>query len=244
MRKILFSILSSVLFLTIANAAPHPTVCQRVDTKCYSDMATFPNGYVADDWDATSNCWGKKIICSSAVLDSTKLSGTTLSKNEISSGLSSRAISSDFNLSIYIPAQGCFGERKVESGYTQYNGDRCKVYCSGAISDGTEVPGGLVLLSGGKCQPAKCSDFSTNYIDKLVSNKCFGEELSDKYIVDCNFNGSTAIVNTNGSDSASISSSSIADKASLVKIMNDMYSTAAKNKSKNFYRTPEIISND
>jgi len=225
-----------------------PTICQLNPTKCYTSMGV---GFDAGLWDATSNCWGMKLICAEAL--STIGDPVPKSKTQLAAGT---GINSDFDINAFSMDGSCYGARKVSSsGSTAtVNGNQVKVYCPGVLSDAGINDKYIQSVANGEIstgpQP-NCTQLASNGWVAVLNGNCYGKkyDLNDYYI-DCNCSlcapPSTSdlpnrIINIRAASGSFISGTGIpattaspATQAAANTIFDTMASTSAARKASKF----------
>jgi hypothetical protein len=197
MRKLLFISLATIATAMSANAAPNwwdrPTICKMVPTKCYSNISEGTPGYYfaegnTDTWDESSNCWGLKMICPNALLESTSKFAVPMDRTSIAA---QKNISSDFNTDVLSTNDDCYGVRKTSADGSRVSvgGEYVNVWCSGVISSSDreleETAKGEAIVSG--TQPT-CGELARDEYVALLDEKqgCYGKYFdSSKYYIDC-----------------------------------------------------------
>ncbi len=232
MKKTLsFSVISLLTIGTAFGATPwwqQPTVCRLDPTSCYSNMGI---GYDRELWDATSECWGMKMICPEALKQSDG-QPTPIGKTDIAKGTS---INQDFDTNVL--NGDCFGARKTTSNGTMasVNGEYVKVWCNGILDNADEfLPNGEITFG----QQPTCSDLAEYGYVAVVNNRCYGKYYDpSEYYIECEGNSLTPsrIVLLNGAyDYNTGSDSSISDKNSANKLFDKMESTSETQREKYF----------
>lgn len=261
MKKIFtISLISSLCCLTVGGMAgaatpwwQQSTICRINPTDCYVGMGTgFDNGM----WDATSSCWGLKLICHNALTTvnpipiptgKSRIGGgdiilvpgsdpVPMGKIEIASGT---GIKQDFDTGIL--NGDCFGSRKTTANgsLASVNGNYVNVWCSGILNSSDELlPNGEITFGA---QP-KCKDLSPNGWVAVLDKRCYGKFYDPtKYYIECEgvtelpkrlivLNGAEAIT---GSGSAP-SSDYPTDVATAQALFDKMQSVSAEQKAKYF----------
>lgn len=234
MKKIiLFSVISLVCATSVHAATfvpwwTRPTVCQLKSTKCYSQKG---NGYDESAWDETGNCWGKKLICADALVDTSAGAPIAMNRSDIIAG---RGINPDFDVN---ELNGdCFGLRKTSSNGTQVavDGKYVSVWCSGILPNpDATVDGGEVTYGA---QPT-CSELAYDGYVGVVNGKCYGVHYDTmKYFIDCGRSGllPDRIIVLNGAQNTTISADVPADAAAADKLFDRMYSVSQSQYKKHF----------
>lgn len=232
MKKILtFSIISFLTAIDSFAATPwwqQPTVCRLDPTNCYSNMGM---GYDRELWDATSECWGMKLICPEALNQSEGIP-TAVSKTDISKG---NIIKQDFDTNVL--NGDCFGTRKTTSNGTMasVNGKYVRVWCNGILDNPDEfLPNGEITYGE---QPT-CSDLAEYGYVAVENNRCYGKYYdSAEYYIECDGNSLTPsrIILLNGALDYNTSSDNIpSDKNAANKIFDKMESTSETQRQKYF----------
>lgn len=198
MKKLFLASLFSTIVIPATFAATttpwwlQPTVCRISTTNCYTSMGA---GYDPEEWDTTSNCRGKKLICPEA-LTTGATEPTLMDKADISSG---RNISTDFDVSVL--ADGCFGARKTSANGTlaSINGQYVNVWCRGILDNADEtVSTGEIATAN---QPT-CARLAEDGYAAVLNGKCYGKYYNPaEYYIEC---GSglipTRLIVLNGAD--------------------------------------------
>lgn len=181
MKNIIFTSLLCILTCASAFGAlpwwQQPTICRLDPTDCYKPMGT---GYDSEMWDATSNCWGLKLICPEALKQSESNMPVPMGKAEIASG---KNINQDYDLNKL--QYDCFGARKTTSNgtMTSVNGEFVKIWCNGILDNVDET------LSNGEIsyttQPT-CKSLAVNGFVGILDKNCFGKYYDPaKYYIEC-----------------------------------------------------------
>ncbi|MDR0726685.1 MAG: hypothetical protein LBF37_01325 [Rickettsiales bacterium] len=191
----LFSTLCAIILGGNAMAAIpwwlQPTICRPNPTGCYASMGS---GFDDGMWDATSNCWGLKMICGQAIIP-TASDSVAMGKTTITAGT---GINNDFDTDLL--NGDCFGSRKTTANgsMASVNGTYVNVWCNGILDSADEVlPTGEITFG---TQP-KCKDIAPNGWVAVLNQKCYGKyyDPSDYYI-ECEGNNvmPTRLIELNG----------------------------------------------
>jgi hypothetical protein len=167
-------------FIGAADAAwwDMPTICKINPSNCYSSMG---NGFDSGMWDASANCWGLKLVCADALINSGGSDPVAMSKSDIAAN---RGIGTDFDTSVLVDGE-CFGARKTTSGGSkaQVAGKYENVWCSGVISDYDQEVAGGVIKTGP--QPL-CKDLAPDGIVAVLNGNCYGKSYNpNEYYIEC-----------------------------------------------------------
>ncbi len=219
MKKIfLFSL---IIFSTNALAATpwwqQPTVCRLNPSNCYTSMGT---GYDSGMWDANANCWGMKLICGEALVNTNN--DTFVGRTEIARGTN---INSDYDTDIL--NGDCFGARKTSTDGTRVSvdGRMVRVWCDD-ILESVNKPVVETIESGqityDNTQP-KCDDLATKNYVAIADGNCYGKYYdSGRYYVQCNGEIPTLIV-LNGANYETVNTSYPLTQSDADAIFNRMY---------------------
>ena len=197
MKKLFFISLASVITATSANAVTNwwerPTICKMVPTKCYSNISEATPGYYfsegdADTWDESGNCWGLKMICPNALINSTSKFAIPMDRASIAS---QKNINSDFNTDILSEYDDCYGVRKTSSDGSRVsvNGEYVNVWCNGILAptdrEFEETAKGEIIVSGN--QPT-CGELARDEYVALLDEQqgCYGRYFDNsQYFIEC-----------------------------------------------------------
>ena len=200
-KTLLFSVVCTLISVGVADAITpwwqHDTICRLSPSKCYSAMGA---GYAPDDWDITSNCWGKKKICVDAlttkyITDHNTTEPVALGRTEIAD---SKNVNSDFDTTVL--NGDCFGTRKSQSGgaMVSVNGQYVKVWCNGILTnpDDEYLANGEITTGA---QPT-CSELADDGYVGIQNGKCYGKYYdTSEYSIQCDGETPTLII-LNGAD--------------------------------------------
>ena len=161
-----------------------PTICTINDAMCYAKNTRG----VDDEWDVSGNCRGRKFICATA-LSGNASEPIAMNRDKIISG---NGINSDFDTSVYVTAEDCYGARKTSQNgaLVMMNGEYVRVWCNGILSNPTET------VANGEIGPAPtCRELADmNYVATLNGN-CYGKRYDpSKYSIDCDGENPVIIV--------------------------------------------------
>ena len=232
MKKIILFSAISLIFVGTANAATswwlRPTVCRLNPTNCYSAMGA---GFDAGMWDATSNCWGLKMICPEA-LKTNPHEPVAMGKADIKKGTN---INSDYDLNKLSTSGNCFGERKSSNNGSVIlvDGEYVKVYCPGILANPDErTENGEYMTDK---QPTCRTLADMGYV-ATENGKCYGKyyDISDYYI-DCGTDLiPTRIIVLNGADYTAPDLGAPATQTAANRIFDTMHSVSKSQKKKYF----------
>lgn len=205
-----------------------PTVCRLDPTDCYSAMGA---GFESEMWDATSNCWGLKLICPDAL---TKASDepVAMGRAEISRG---NGIKSDFDTSLLSTSGDCFGRRKTAQGgaTASVNGKYVNVWCNGILDNPDETLSNGEITYG--TQPT-CQELAANGYIGVENGRCYGKYYdTNKYYIECG-SGSlpTRLIVLNNADYTASMNGAPVDETAAERLFNTMYSVSKTQKAKYF----------
>ena len=231
MRKI-FTILTMCASAAAADAATinwweRPTICQLNPKDCYIGMGA---GYDAGMWDATSNCWGLKLICPDALISGGS-EPVAMGRTEIASGI---GINQDYDLSVLNGGE-CFGARATTDNgrRARVNGAYVNVYCAGVLDNADEyLSNGEIVVNG--TQPT-CADLAANGYVAVENQRCYGKYYNpDQYYIECGAALTpNRIIILNGADYTSHSDAPV-DSAAANKIFDEMYSVSRAKHSEHY----------
>lgn len=227
MKKLFLISTISLIATNTAHAIPwweQETVCRISPTDCYMAMGA---GFDAEMWDASSNCWGMKIICGDA-LNPRSTSNKTIDRASILRGT---GISSDFDINLMSQYDDCFGRRKTIDNDTMasVNNKYVKVWCPGILSNPSEELDNGEITFG--TEPS-CSTLARNGIVGILNNKCYGKYYdTNKYYIDCGDAPLPRLIVLNGADYTS-ASNGITDKKAANEKFNLMAENAASMRKK------------
>ena len=221
------------MFCGISHAATtpwwlQPTVCRLDPTDCYSAMGA---GFDSEMWDATSNCWGLKLICPDALTEYSR-EPVPMGRAEIARGTK---INSDFDTDLMGTDGDCFGRRKTATGGTtaSVNGKYVNVWCPGILERPDEtLPHGEITY-GTQPTCAKLAEYG--YVG-IENGHCYGKYFDTaKYFIEC---GSalepTRLIVLNGADYTAPANGAPVDEAAAERLFDKMYSISQTQRSKYF----------
>ena len=169
-------------------------ICRPNPTKCYVNMgAGFDDGL----WDATSNCWGMKLICPEANASTSARLPQPMGRAEIASGV---GIKPDFDTATL--NGDCFGVRKTTANGSMASGGGTFVngWCSGILNSVDEIlPSGEITLG---TQPV-CRDLAPNGWVGVLNKRCYGKYYDPAdYYIECEGNNllPSRLIILNGAD--------------------------------------------
>ena len=218
------------LFTAGANAATpwwqQPTVCRLDPTNCYSTMGA---GFDSEMWDATSNCWGLKLICPDALTNGGN-SAIPMGRAEIARGAN---INKDFDTDLLGTNGDCFGRRKTATGGTtaSVNGKYVNVWCPGILNNPDETLTYGEITYG--TQPT-CAQLAENGYVGIENGRCYGKYFdTSKYYIEC---GSslipTRLIVLNGADYTAPMNNAPIDEATAERLFEKMYSASQTQRTK------------
>ena len=198
----------------------HETICQIDNTPCYSGLSAGIDSSLETGWDISGRCRGKKYVCPEAMSPV----GDDVVTMERADILRGDGISSDFDMSVYVADQNCYGSRKSKNNGTMVSvkGVYVNVWCSGILSDPTyETPDGEVTTGE---QPV-CTDLAKFGYVAVLNGRCYGKYYNpSEYAIECNDDTPTLVL-LNGAEYVSGDGGLTASKASS--IFNTMASVSA-----------------
>ena len=161
-----------------------PTICTISDSLCYAKNTRG----VDNEWDVSGSCRGRKFICAAA-LSGNASEPIAMNRDKIISG---NGINSDFDTSVYVATEDCYGARKTSQNgaLVMMNGEYVRVWCNGILSNPTET------VANGEIGPAPtCRELADmNYVATLNGN-CYGKRYDpSKYSIDCDGENPVIIV--------------------------------------------------
>lgn len=221
--SLLFVIYS--LFTGNANAATtpwwlQPTVCRLDPTDCYSAMGA---GFDSEMWDATSNCWGLKLICPDALTTGAS-SPEPMGRAEIARGTN---INKDFDTELLAADGDCFGRRKTATGGTtaSVNGKYVNVWCPGILDNPDETLTYGEITYG--TQPT-CAKLAENGYAGIENGRCWGKYFdTSKYFIECGASlEPTRLIVLNGADYTAPMNGAPVDMDAAERIFEKMYTTS------------------
>lgn len=210
-----------------------PTVCKPNTASCYSNMGA---GFDSGMWDATSNCWGLKMVCSDATTNTSDTEPVAMGKTTVASGI---GINSDFDTNVL--NGDCFGARKTVSNGSSVSidGDFVNVWCSGVLDNPTEiVPNGEIKTG---VQPT-CKELAANGWVGVLNQRCYGKYFDpSKYYIECEgtnllpkriiiLNGSDKVIGSGSAPSANYPT----DTSAAATLFDKMQGVSAGKKSQHF----------
>ncbi len=231
MKKIALTSFISAIVASAAGAATidwwlQPTICRRDPTNCYVSMGA---GYEPEMWDATSDCWGVKLICPEA-LTITEAEPYPMGRAEIERG---KNINTDFDTNRL--NNDCFGVRKTSNGGAMASVDNkyVNVWCNGILDNPDEILTNGEIVYG--AQPT-CRQLAKNGYIGVLNNRCYGKYLdTGTYNIECGDNLlPDRLVIVNGSDYPVTHSTAPIDQDAADDLFDTMESNAASNR-KNFF---------
>lgn len=223
------------MFCGISHAATtpwwlQPTVCRLDPTGCYSTMGA---GFDSEMWDATSNCWGLKLICPDALLDGSR-TAQPMGRAEIARD-GGKKISTDFNTDLLGPDGDCFGRRKTSENGTvaSVGGTLVKVWCPGILDNPDETLTNGEITYG--TQPT-CSQLAENGYVGVENGRCYGKYFdSAQYYIECgNTLEPTRLIVLNGADYTASMNGAPADATAAEQLFDKMYSVSQAQHAKYF----------
>lgn len=223
------------MFCGISHAATtpwwlQPTVCRLDPTGCYPTMGA---GFDSEMWDATSNCWGLKLICPDALLDGSR-TAQPMGRAEIARD-GGKKISTDFNTDLLGPDGDCFGRRKTSENGTvaSVGGTLVKVWCPGILDNPDETLTNGEITYG--TQPT-CSQLAENGYVGVENGRCYGKYFdSAQYYIECgNTLEPTRLIVLNGADYTASMNGAPADATAAEQLFDKMYSVSQAQHAKYF----------
>lgn len=229
MKNIIFiSLLSIITAGSAVGATPwwqQPTICRLDPTNCYISMGT---GYDSGMWDATSQCWGLKLICPDAVKQP-QSQPVPMGRAEIARGTN---LNPDYDTNIL--NGDCFGMRKTTANGTMasVNGKYVNVWCNGVLDNVDEVLETGEITYG--AQPT-CAALAENGYVGVVNKRCYGKYYDmAEYYIECT--GSdlmpSRLIVLNGADYTLPMNGAPADKAAAEEKFDRMESVSATQRAK------------
>ncbi len=223
------------MFCGISHAATtpwwlQPTVCRLDPTGCYPTMGA---GFDSEMWDATSNCWGLKLICPDALLDGSR-TAQPMGRAEIARD-GGKKISTDFNTDLLGPDGDCFGRRKTSENGTvaSVGGTLVKVWCPGILDNPDETLTNGEITYG--TQPT-CSQLAENGYVGVENGRCYGKYFdSAQYYIECgNTLEPTRLIVLNGADYTASMNGAPTDATAAEQLFDKMYSVSQAQHAKYF----------
>lgn len=223
------------MFCGISHAATtpwwlQPTVCRLDPTGCYSTMGA---GFDSEMWDATSNCWGLKLICPDALLDGSR-TAQPMGRAEIARD-GGKKISTDFNTDLLGPDGDCFGRRKTSENGTvaSVGGTLVKVWCPGILDNPDETLTNGEITYG--TQPT-CSQLAENGYVGVENGRCYGKYFdSAQYYIECGDTlEPTRLIVLNGADYTASTNGAPTDATAAEQLFDKMYSVSQAQHAKYF----------
>ena len=157
-----------------------PTVCRLDPTDCYTTMGM---GFDSEMWDATSNCWGLKLICPDALVAYSR-DPVPMGRAEIARD-GGKKIKVDFDTNLLGTNGDCFGRRKTSENGTvaSVNGTNVYVWCPGILDKPDEtLPNGEITYG---TQPTCKSLAEYGYVG-IENGRCYGKYFDNaKYFIEC-----------------------------------------------------------
>lgn len=207
-----------------------PTVCRLDPTGCYPTMGA---GFDSEMWDATSNCWGLKLICPDALLDGSR-TAQPMGRAEIARD-GGKKISTDFNTDLLGPDGDCFGRRKTSENGTvaSVGGTLVKVWCPGILNNPDETLTNGEITYG--TQPT-CSQLAENGYVGVENGRCYGKYFdSAQYYIECGDTlEPTRLIVLNGADYTASMNGAPADATAAEQLFDRMYSVSQAQHAKYF----------
>ncbi len=223
------------MFCGISHAATtpwwlQPTVCRLDPTGCYPTMGA---GFDSEMWDATSNCWGLKLICPDALLDGSR-TAQPMGRAEIARD-GGKKISTDFNTDLLGPDGDCFGRRKTSENGTvaSVGGTLVKVWCPGILNNPDETLTNGEITYG--TQPT-CSQLAENGYVGVENGRCYGKYFdSAQYYIECGDTlEPTRLIVLNGADYTASMNGAPTDATAAEQLFDKMYSVSQAQHAKYF----------
>lgn len=231
MKKLFFiSLFSFAVFGAAVAATPwwqQPTVCRLDPTNCYVSMGT---GFDSEMWDATSECWGLKLICPEA-LKKQESQPVPMGRAEIAKGTN---INQDFDTDLL--NGDCFGMRKTTANGTKasVNGEYVNVWCNGILDNADETLATGEITYGAQPTCAKLAEYG--YVG-VVNNRCYGKYYDmAEYFIECDGSGllPSRLIVLNGADYTIPMGNAPTDKTAAEKIFDQMESVSETQREKYF----------
>ncbi len=223
------------MFCGISHAATtpwwlQPTVCRLDPTGCYPAMGA---GFDSEMWDATSNCWGLKLICPDALLDGSR-TAQPMGRAEIARD-GGKKISTDFNTDLLGPDGDCFGRRKTSENGTvaSVGGTLVQVWCPGILNNPDETLTNGEITYG--TQPT-CSQLAENGYVGVENGRCYGKYFdSAQYYIECGDTlEPTRLIVLNGADYTASMNGAPTDATAAEQLFDKMYSVSQAQHAKYF----------
>ncbi|MBQ5700281.1 MAG: hypothetical protein IIV74_03235 [Alphaproteobacteria bacterium] len=223
-NSLLFTVFS--LFITHATHAAttpwwlQPTVCRLDPTDCYAAMGA---GFDSEMWDATSSCWGLKLICPDALTEYSR-DAIPMGRAEIARGTK---INKDFDTDLLSTDGDCFGRRRTaENGTTaSVGGKYVNVWCPGILEKPDEtLPNGEITYGN---QPT-CSQLAEIGYVGVTNGRCYGKYFdTNKYYIECDRElEPSRLIILNGADIGAPANGAPTTKSQADKKFDTMYSTS------------------
>ena len=232
-RCLLFGLLPVFCMASHAATTPwwlQPTVCRLNPTNCYAAMGT---GFDSEMWDATSNCWGLKLICPDALKQSSR-HPVPMGRAEIARGTD---INPDFDTDMLSMDGDCYGRRKTATGGTtaSVNGTYVNVWCPGILENPDET---LTYGEISYTRQPTCSQLAENGYVGIENGRCYGKYFdTNKYFIEC---GSaltpTRLIVLNGADYTAPSNGAPLDESAADSIFDKMYTISQERRTKYFQK--------
>ena len=205
---------SWILFGTLSNVAfgavqwwNMDTICQIDNTPCYSGLSAGIDASLETGWDESGACRGKKYICGDALINSDE--NITMERADIARGT---GISSDFDTTVYVAEEDCYGARKTRDSGTSamVNGRYARVWCNGVLTNPTEQLANGEITTGPE---PTCEALARDGYAAVLNGKCYGKYyIPEQYVIECNGETPSLILlngadyNPNGRTSVTVSS--------------------------------------
>lgn len=234
MKKLmLFSVISLGYAVSAYGATQwwtRPTICRVSPNDCYTSMGV---GFDSERWDSTGNCYGMKLICPDALSNGAD-GAMPIGRADIAAG---RGINPDFDTSILVKNERCYGARKTASNGTQVavDGKYVIVWCRGVLDNfDASVENGEITYGE---QPT-CSDLANNGYIGVLDGKCYGKYYDTaKYFIDCGTSRlmPERIIILNGAEMSSVPGTEPVDATSADELFDRMYSVS-QSQHKKYYK--------
>lgn len=159
----------------------HPTICTIDETRCYGATTPGLDDSLETGWDVSGGCRGKKYICTNALtIDATE--PVAMERADITSG---NKVISDFDTTVYVSGDNCYGARRSRNGGTMVsvNGNYVRVWCNGVLSNPDEqLTFGEITVGN---QPT-CSELAADGYAPILNGKCYGKYYNpNSYAITC-----------------------------------------------------------
>lgn len=158
------------------------TICTIDETRCYNAQTPGIDFSFETGWDVSGGCRGKKYICPNA-LTAGGYDPVAMERAAIANGT---GIIADFDTSVYVANNNCYGARKSKNGgaMVSVNGEYVRVWCNGILSNPTEELQYGEITNG--AQPT-CTALAADNFAAVLNGKCYGKYYNpDNYAIDCN----------------------------------------------------------